>query len=109
MVADARAVADARQPEIENTRFADAQHHANQVDGHGCQQHLDRMEDQKQLGRNDAVYDEIAIGDARKHLWARQRHRHRIAVNAGHRLVAEPGGRLNARDDAGRTEQDEAA
>ena len=69
----------------------------------------DRPKDQEQLGRDDRIGHEIAIGDAREHLRARQCHEHRVALDPIHGLAAQAGGGLDARDDARGPEENEAA
>src|SRR3546814_4462891 len=54
-------------------------------------------------------YTTLVRSDAGEHLRAPQRHEHHIALDPVHRSARQAGGRLNARDDACRTEQNEAA
>ena len=109
MIADAWAAADFGEPEVEKARLAQAKQHPGEMDCERYEQHPDRTKDQKQLGRDHGIGDEIGLGDARKHLRARQRNENRSALKPLHPSAAERGAGLNARDDARRTEQDEAA
>jgi len=72
VVANARAFPDPGQPQVDDARLAQAQQDADAVDDQGHRQDPDRAEHQKQLRRDHGVDDEVAVGDARKHLRARQ-------------------------------------
>lgn len=80
MIADSRAASDSRQPEVKEAWFAKAGKDANAMNDEGERDHPSRAEDEEQFGRDHGIGDKPAIRDAREHLWARQRHKHRIAL-----------------------------
>lgn len=108
-IAHARTAADLGKPKVEEARLAEAQQHAREMNDQSDEQRPDRLEDQEEFGRDHRIGDEIAIGDPGEHLRPRQRDKHRIALHPVHRSATQAGGGLDARDDAGRAEQDEAA
>lgn len=77
----------------------------------GCGQDPDRAKDQEQLNRDHGVYDEIVVGDARKHLRACECRKQRGAVDFGHstRLADNRSGGLDTCDDTDGTKKYKAA
>lgn len=68
VVLDPRTASDTGQPEVEEARFAHAQHDADQMHDDRRDQRPHRLEDQEQLGREHRIGDEIAVRDAGEHL-----------------------------------------
>jgi len=67
-------------PQIKETRLAQADEHANKMDDAADQQPLETLEDEEQLDRNDRVDDEITVGDTGEHLRTGQRCEQRVAT-----------------------------
>ncbi len=79
MVLDARAIAHAGEPEVDDARFTKAGDHADTVDDHRNQQHPPRLKDQEQFDRDNRVDDKEGVGNARKHLRARERYKQSVS------------------------------
>lgn len=109
MIADARAAAYPRQPQIEEARLTCACRDADEMEQNRQPNRPDRMEDQEELGRDNPIPDKIGIGDAGEHLRTGQRHEAGIALDRAHLLASKTGGCLDSADDACRSEQNEAA
>lgn len=109
MIADPRAAPDPRQPEVEEARLAKTGDHADAMRDQGEHDDPGGTEDQEQFGRDHRVGDEPGVSDTGEHLRARERHKHGVTFEPVQRSVTEGSGRLNARHDAGRAKQDEAA
>src|SRR6478735_1865316 len=78
------------------------------MDDNGGRQSPNRPEDQEQLGRDDAVDDEITIGHAPEHLRARQGNEQGIPAKLRHSIACRGSG-LDSSDDTASAEQDETA
>lgn len=109
MIPYARTAAHAREPQVEDAGFAQARHHTRKMQNQRNAYDPEALENEKAFRRHDAVDNEETIGDAREHLWASERKEHRLALQLIGHALARQGSRANATDDAGRTEQNEAA
>lgn len=99
------------QPDIDDPRFFQAIEHRRAVQDQRRNQDPKRLEDQEQFSRQYRIDHEEAVGDTCKHLRASQRYEQSVRFQSNHSLPAcrHRCGGLDARDDPGCTEEDEAA
>jgi hypothetical protein len=78
MVLNPGAAAHPDNPQIKETRLAKADHDAEQVDEERYPERPETFEDEEQLGRDNRIGNEIAIGDPCKHLGPRKGYKYRL-------------------------------
>lgn len=109
MIANAGALTNACQPEIDDAGFTQTEQHARAVDDQSDGQDPNRAEHQKELSRNYGIDDEVVVGHASEHLRASEGCEKWGSLQIFQRLPSERSGGADPRNDAGGAEQDEAA
>jgi hypothetical protein len=83
MVPDARAATDFRNPKVEETRISKAEEHTDDMDRQCNRDDPKALEDEEELGSDNAICNKIAVSNASEHLRSRQRPKHAFLSN-GH-------------------------